>query len=146
MNKITYRSLRGWKYSTESVFEINIEKRLDDSVVSSGGYIMLSKYGVMCIKKGYAWDGPSGPAIDTYDFMRASLVHDALYQLIREGMVPRSWRKHADVMMRKMCIEDGMSRTRAWLSYRAVRTFGESALKQEKPRHAVTIIRGKKVH
>ena len=37
------------------------------------------------ISKGYSWDGPSGPAIDTPDWIKASLVHDALYQLIREN-------------------------------------------------------------
>ena len=38
----------------------------------------------MIVEKDYAWDGPSGPTIDTSNSMRASLVHDVLYQAMRE--------------------------------------------------------------
>ncbi|MGH7536144.1 MAG: DUF1353 domain-containing protein, partial [Gemmatimonadales bacterium] len=41
----------------------------------------LQGRGYLTVKEGYAWDGPSGPTVDTKDFMRGSLVHDALYQL-----------------------------------------------------------------
>ena len=76
------------------------------------------------IKAGYAWDGPSGPSIDTDTFMRGSLIHDALYQLIREGYLPQSFRKAADKQMRRICKEDGMHPFRAWYSYVGVRLFG----------------------
>ena len=47
-------------------------------------YIALTTEGEITVKVGYAWDGPSGTAIDTKNFMRGSLIHDALYQLLRE--------------------------------------------------------------
>ena len=46
---------------------------------------------LLTIRTGYAWDGPSGPTIDTKTFMRGSLEHDALYQLIRERLLPQAY-------------------------------------------------------
>ena len=83
--------------------------------------------GVLTIRAGYAWDGPSGPTFDTPSFMRGSLVHDALYQLIREGHLPRSAKQAADDALKRICIEDGMSALRAWWVHRAVSKFGTSA-------------------
>jgi hypothetical protein len=91
-------------------------------------HISLDCDGVLFIKKGYAWDGPSGPAFDTPAFMRGSLVHDALYQLIRaERIDPRSSRKKADKILRNICKEDGMSRFRRWYVYWGLRMFGGQA-------------------
>ena len=85
-------------------------------------------------EKGYAWDGPSGPAIDTKNFMRGSLVHDACYQLMREGLLPQDKRKPSDVLLWLICLDDGMSRTRADYVYHAVRTFaGRSARPRKGP-------------
>lgn len=83
--------------------------------------------GELVITEGYAWDGPSGPAIDTKNFMRGSLVHDALYQLIREYLLPASCREAADQVLRRLCLEDGMSALRAWWVYHGVRLGGGPA-------------------
>ena len=40
----------------------------------------------LLIKDGYAWDGASGPTIDTKNTQTASLVHDGLWQLIAAGL------------------------------------------------------------
>ncbi len=94
----------------------------------AGEYLQLSINGELDIKTGYMWDGPSGPTIDTESFMRASLVHDALYQLIREGVLPvKPYRKRADKLLLKICEEDGMSFVRRQYVYQAVRWFGESS-------------------
>jgi hypothetical protein len=90
-------------------------------------YIELTRDGLIYIRRGYAWDGPSGPTIDTKNFMRGSLVHDALYQLIREGMLSIDWREAADQELRLICIEDGMSVPRAWWVYAGVRYGGAGA-------------------
>jgi hypothetical protein len=79
------------------------------------------------MKAGYAWDGPSGPTWDTDTFMRGSLVHDAMYQLMRLGCMDRVHRCYADELLRDICIEDGMWSFRAWYVYKAVRSCGESA-------------------
>jgi hypothetical protein len=81
-------------------------------------------YSILEIENHYGWNGASGPAIDTRETMRASLVHDALYQLIREGYLPKEMRKRADKEFYKICREDGMSWFRAQYFYRAVRMFG----------------------
>ncbi len=88
-------------------------------------YIKLNTEGKLTLKTGYAWNGPSGPTIDTKNFMRGSLVHDALYQLMRMGRLPRkSCRYSADCILRRMCIEDGMSKIRAWWIYKIREAFG----------------------
>ena len=91
------------------------------------GFITLSKTGVLIIKEGYAWDGPSGPALDTPTFMAASLIHDALYQLMRMDLLPQGRRKQADQMMRKIALRDGMGIFRAGYAYSFVRLFSRGA-------------------
>lgn len=89
-------------------------------------HIVLTADGFLSISRAYAWDGPSGPVKDTPENMRASLVHDALYQLIRQGL-PASFRKPADQVFRDMCIHDGVPRWQAWTWYYGLRWFGDAA-------------------
>lgn len=86
--------------------------------------VWLSPNGSLQVSRGYAWDGASGPAINTKNFVRATLVHDALYQLIRLGVLSDSDRKVADELLRDIAKEDGMSYFRAAYVYAAVRLFG----------------------
>jgi hypothetical protein len=88
-------------------------------------FVGMSPDGLLTIAAGYAWDGASGPAIDTPSFMRGSLVHDALYQLIRIGALTKdAHRQRADEVLRETVLQDGMLPIRAWWVYHAVRTFG----------------------
>ena len=63
--------------------------------------------------------------------MRGSLVHDALYQLMRDGYLPLKTREYADWLLREICIEDGMSKIRADWVYMGVDLFGESSAKPD---------------
>ncbi len=112
----------GYKYQLYEDYEVQTKIIPIQDVRTR--FLDLTERGLLTIRAGYAWDGPSGPAIDTATFMRASLVHDALYQLIREGFLERGWRDEADNEMRRICVEDGMSRFRAWYAYHAVSVFG----------------------
>lgn len=86
-------------------------------------YVSLSTTGWLHVRDGYAWDGASGPTIDTRDTMRASLVHDSLYQLMRLGLLDRSHRRDVDLLFRRILIEDHAPKFRAHLWYLAVRLF-----------------------
>lgn len=88
------------------------------------GFIHLMEDGRVWIAGGYAWDGPSGPTVDTDNFLIGSLVHDVLYQLIRMEELPVTCRKFADQTLYNLCVEAGMSRLRAKYTYWAVRKFG----------------------
>lgn len=110
---------RGYKYQLAKKYTIDTMIFPGRNIKSS--YIELDITGTLIIKSGYAWDGPSGPAIDTYNFMRGSLVHDALYQLMREGLLDKHYREKADEELRRICREDGMSWIRAWWVYCGVR-------------------------
>ena len=126
MECISYKS--GYKYQLFEEYCTDIPIKPNDTISSSGNYVTLSKEGKIVIKKSYAWDGPSGPTIDTLNFMRGSLVHDALYQLMRENQLPRfSYRDQADRLLQQMCKDDGMTSIRAWWVYQGVSKFGSSA-------------------
>jgi len=77
-----------------------------DNIITPFTILFVS--GWMLVKKGYAWDGPSGPTIDTPDTLTPSLFHDAIYQLIREEMLDPRWKVYADEWLGKM-MEDRSS-------------------------------------
>lgn len=105
-------------------------------------FICLNRDGWLIISEGYAWDGASG-CPDVALILRASLIHDALYQLIREKHLPYFWRQPADLEFRNAILEDGRflaTHSPNWLkrktakaaakvlaetAYLAVQAFGE---------------------
>ncbi len=101
------------------------------SGVVEDGFIRLSTSGRLKIRDGYAWDGPSGPTFDTNTFMTASLVHDALYQLIRKGLLPKWARVDADRILYRIARRSGMWIPRALYTYLAVRLFAGKAAEPE---------------
>lgn len=122
MLKIYYK--KGYKYQLAEDYRVRIDIVPGTDIVSGSGYIELTIDGRLNIKKGYAWDGPSGPTVDTKNFMRGALVHDALYQLMREGKLNRGYKDKADVELHRACREDGMSRIRAWYVLKSMRFTG----------------------
>ena len=93
--------------------------------------------GVLSIRNTYAWDGSSGPAIDTANSMRGSCVHDALYALLRaKRLLPRGrCRKAADRAYRRILVEDEMGEWRARRQYWGVRIGGVFAMKVRRRNH-----------
>ncbi|MDB9752833.1 DUF1353 domain-containing protein [Oceanospirillaceae bacterium] len=123
MECISYK--QDYKYQLVETYTFEIPIKPKEGVSSPSGFIALTANGLLTIKTGYAWDGPSGPAIDTLNFMRGSLVHDALYQLMREKLLDQNTtRKPADQLLQKMCKADGMSAFRAWWVYNILRIAG----------------------
>ena len=64
----------------------------------------LNRVGVLTVFPEYAWDGMTC-AFDTDDTMRASLFHDVLTQMIREGLSMRE-RPAIDALFYRIIIED----------------------------------------
>ena len=125
---IRYRS--EYKYQLASDYKIRISIRPIHDIVTD--FIELGTSGILRIMHGYAWDGPSGPFIDTKENMRASLVHDALYQLMRNDELSQgAHRKAADELFREICKKDGVSSFRANLYYKALRRYGKPAASRE---------------
>jgi hypothetical protein len=126
---ICYKKRRKYKYNLHSDREFRTNIKVDNP--KDLGLLAIDGDGKLIIRKGYSWDGPSGPTIDTKDFMQGSLIHDALYQLMREGILPQHLRKKVDEILRDVCIEDGMSKVRAWWVYQGVRIGGASSAKPD---------------
>lgn len=123
MKQLKYRA--GYKYQLASDYAL---ATTITGFSCETEFISLSADGWLLIKAGYAWDGASGPAIDTRSFRRGSMVHDALYQLIRLGLLPMECREQADVLLHTIVIEDKMLPVRAWWVYQAVRWRGGYAI------------------
>ena len=133
MKKIAYRSLKNYKYQLMRKYEYMTKLRLKKEL-KIGHFVRLFKSGKILIKEGYAWNGPSGPTIDTKTFMRGSLVHDAFYQIMRSGKLPLIHRKYIDELLGKMCKEDGMSSIRIWYVVKMVKLFAKGSAKPQKER------------
>lgn len=96
-------------------------------------YYHFYQSGLLTIKKGYRWDGASGPTIDTKSTIRASCVHDVLYQMIRMNQLSRNRKLNADLELKRYMLADSQSekgfigwfnRARANYYYAAVHIFG----------------------
>ncbi len=139
MECITYRD--GYKYQLHETYSVVVD--IVPPQIIDADFIKLDAEGKLIICKGYAWDGPSGPTIDTLNFMRGSLVHDALYQLMREKYLDHdTFRDKADKILQKICLEDGMWSVRAWWVYQAVRIFGNPAADPAKDRPVIKAPKG----
>ena len=138
--KACYRKLHRYKY--QLVDEYAVQINIKPSTNLDYSFISLSSEGLLTIKKFYAWDGPSGPTIDTRNIMRGSLVHDALYQLMRlKALDYKIHRKRADEILKEMCLEDGMCSFRAWYVYHAVHIFASKAAQpQDEPEFEVICV------
>lgn len=128
---------KGYKYQLSESFEFMIPRRAGKNYDSH--WITFREDGLLTIREGYAWDGPSGPTFDTPNTMTPSLVHDALYQLMRMGLLPQSKRSYADELMRVMLIERGMSWFRAWAWYHSLRWGARKAALPESRRKVVDV-------
>jgi hypothetical protein len=117
---------RTYKYRLERPYDITTPITPARRLAVSEEWVVLDCDGHLYLKANYAWDGPSGPTIDTPDFMRGSLVHDAFYQLMREGLLDRRHRDSVDRLLEAMCQEDGMSSAKAARVYWFVKQFGNN--------------------
>ena len=90
----------GYKYQLYEDCKIKIG--IKAPINASDKYSQLDALGNLTIKAGYAWDGCTG-MIDTNSNMEAGLVHDCLYQMLREALIPNY--KTIAILDRSKCLE-----------------------------------------
>lgn len=138
MEQIEYK--KGYKYQLSTDYSIQLDIPAEDIHLCSleSDYLVLTEEGILTVKSGYAWDGPSGPTYDFDSFMRGSLVHDALYQLMREEVIPASYKKYADKLLKTHCLEDNMLLGLANMVYFFINRYGAQYVLPEN-RHQIII-------
>lgn len=119
--KAIIRYKDGYKYQLVEPYTYQTEIYVFDI---ASDWIRLEPNGKLTAAQGYAWDGASGPTVDTKSSMRGSLVHDMLYQLMGEYPELLVYRPYADDLLYQICCEDGMSSFRAYIWRKMVNWFG----------------------
>ena len=116
-----------YKFKVEENFSIELPIKIPDFEHPYAS----SKEGVLSIKRGYAWDGASGPIINTQDTLVASLVHDVLYQAMRLNLIKSNSenKRIADKNFFEILKMHGVNSIRRKVWYFAVRLFGKKSTK-----------------
>lgn len=124
LHGVTYRNLHPWKRELLRGYAIKLPESLWQAERAfDTDYLSLGELQLV-VKVGYAWDDASGPTYDSDSTLRATLVHDACYQLLRLNMLRHTAKVAVDQWFHDLLIEDGMSRFRAWYWLKGVRWFG----------------------
>ena len=118
-----YRDIRAYKFQ---VYETEVTKTpiIPEKEIYHE-FFMLLMDGTLTVKKGYAWDGASGPVIQTKALLKASLAHDVFFQCMRVGLLPKSYFEVVNKFLQIQCIQFGMNKLFAWGVYQAVQTCGK---------------------
>jgi len=111
------------------------QNRIVPEEMVSHQYFALLPDGRLKIEAGYAWDGASGIVLSQESVLRASLVHDVCYQMMRLGLIDQSNRKAADKLFYDLSIYDQVPVWVAKIYYSVLRAFGApfAAKGSEKP-------------
>ena len=114
-----------YKFKVEENFSIELPFKIADFEHDYAS----SKNGILEIKKGYAWDGASGPVINTKNTLIASLVHDVLYQAMRLNLINPNCtnKKLADKNFFEILKMNGVNSFRSKVWYLAVKLFGKKS-------------------
>lgn len=127
-----------YKYEVTETYYVKLHFKSKDYVKSEFYDFCYNKSGWLVLKAGYRWDGASGPTIDTISTIRASAIHDAIYQMIREKKLSRDFKAAGDkelgIVMRedyhpKNWFQRWWSGVRASYYEQAVGMFGWVALR-----------------
>ncbi len=112
------RYSEGYKYQLEALYAC--ETPVTGTLIEDDLFTLYES-GLLVIRKGFAWDGASGPTFDSKSSMRASLVHDVFCVCMRDGRLSyEKWQDTVNELFRQQCIEDGMWGWRANLWHAAV--------------------------
>jgi hypothetical protein len=103
MRKIQF--CKGYKYQLRETARIQTRIYPDEDIKAE--LVELRQDGTLVVHKYFAWDGCSGPTIDDRSNYVACLCHDALYYLMRLGLLPRTLRAQVDEELTRLMKEDG---------------------------------------
>lgn len=96
---------KGYKFVVAETFEVQTAI-LGYAVVDE--HTSLEANGILHIRKGYPWDGNSGPFLDIISSLEASCVHDVLCDYINLNMLPQELQPMVDQEYYKIAISKGM--------------------------------------
>ena len=109
----------GYKYQLTRNYSVFTGIMIPEDVIYD--YFTITSNGWLHIKKGYAWDGASGPTFDTKSSMRASAVHDCYCQASNDKRIDyKEFGPQFNKVFYEICLEDEMDPIRAWLWHKAV--------------------------
>lgn len=121
---------KGWKYQLAETREFKTPV-LGYHIVTD--YFELFPDGRLVVFKGYAWDGASGPTVDTDSSITPSMVHDVFCQCMRAGWISyEQWQDTINKFFKEQCIECGMCPLRAALWHAGVE-FGDAGNPKQGP-------------
>lgn len=112
----------GFKYQLTEDATIQTKIKPKSYIVTT--FVTLSPEGKLCCKAGFAWNGVSGPTIQRDSNRRGGCFHDALYRLIRFGLLPLECRTEADDLLYAIWIADGMWEWLAKIEIKLLKQFG----------------------
>ena len=114
-----------YKFKVEENFSIELPFKIADFEHEYAS----SKNGILEIKKGYAWDGASGPVINTKNTLISSLVYDVLYQAMRLNLIKSNNENKnlADKNFFEILKMNGVNSFRSRVWYLAVKLFGKKS-------------------
>lgn len=129
-----------YKVSKTISVEVPFESHMKPKQIVANEYVELevidSETILLTLKAGYGYDANSG-GIRTKSWIFPSLIHDGLYNLMRDGVLDRSLRENADKAMlhflrlsmaRGGYFSKKWGNARAKMSYIAVRAFGAKSV------------------
>jgi len=103
----------------------------------NGDYFKLYKSGNLVISQNYAWDGAT-LFPDTKEVMRGSCVHDCLFQMLRESIIPQDPRNWGEIFKLSnktfvgICKEDKMYWITRKIIYFFITNFGKKYARPKK--------------
>lgn len=138
--KLDFKWWRRWfvKYKYEVLQDYRVKLHFKPKKRIESEFYIFDTDGWLTIKKGYRWNGASGPTWDTRSTIRASAVHDVIYQMIRRSQLDPGLKDLGDRELQIIMIEDYHPRNkisnqwsnfRAGYYYQAVKYVGGSSCK-----------------
>ena len=96
---------KGFKYQIAEDLILQTSFRPESNIYSD--FCCLTMNGELLLKRGFAWDGASGPVVDRKSNMIAGAGHDGLYRLMRKGLLDHNLWPEADAMFAKWLKDNG---------------------------------------